>query len=105
MTHAEFVRSYQEGRLQVHVDRAAAARLMSARTLLPFVLLPLLGLGVALALLGHLLAGTSLFLAALGLRLLVRASSRDFVLTRSLQDPAFYAEMKEKEILRVETAE
>lgn len=105
MTHPEFVDGYKSGSLRVHVDRVAAARLMSARALLPFVLLPLLGLGVALALLGHLLAGIAVFLAAIGLRFLVRASSQGFVLARSLQDPAFYEEMRRKGILLVETAE
>ena len=105
MTHPEFVDGYKSGSLRVHVDRVAAARLMSARALLPFVLLPLLGLGVALALLGHLLAGIAVYLAAIGLRFLVQASSQGFVLARSLQDPAFYEEMRRKGILLVETAE
>jgi hypothetical protein len=104
VTHAEFVDGYRGGRLHVHVDRVAAARLMSARALLPFVLLPLLGLSVALALLGHLLAGIALFLGAIGLRFLVRASSQGFVLARALQDPAFYEEMKRNGVLLVEPA-
>lgn len=104
MTHTEFVAGYKDGSLHVQVDRPAAARLMSARALLPFVLLPLLGLGVALALVGHLLAGIALFLGAIGLRFLVRASSQGFVLARSLQDPAFYEEMTRKGILLIEPA-
>ena len=93
MSHEEFVRAYAEGRLQVRVDRKAAARLVSARLLLPFVLLPLLGLGVALALSGFVVAGVGLFAGALTLRFLVHASSQGFVLNRSLQDAAFYEEM------------
>lgn len=99
MSHEEFVRGYREGRLKVHIDRAAAARLVSARLLLPFVLLPLLGLGVALALSGYLLAGIVVFFAAIGVRFLVRASSQGFVLNRSLQDPGFYEEMVQRGIL------
>jgi len=99
MTHADFVRAYREGAVQVSVDRAAAARLMSARLLLPFVLLPLLGLGVALALTGYLFTGIAVFVAALGVRLLVRKTSQGFVLSRSLQDPAFYEEMVRQRIL------
>lgn len=102
MTHEEFVRAYRDGRLDVRIDRGAAARIMSARTLLPFVLLPLLGLGVALALVGHLITGSLIFLAALALRFVVRSSSRGFVLSRSLQDRAFYEEMVEKRVLLVE---
>ena len=99
MTHDEFVRAYREGAVQVSVDRAAAARMMSGRLLLPFVLLPLLGLGVALALTGYLFTGIAVFVAALGVRLLVRKTSQGFVLSRSLQDPAFYEEMVRQRIL------
>lgn len=99
MSHEDFVRAYREGRLQVRVDRTAAARVMSERLLLPLVLLPLLGLGVALALVGYVLTGIAVFLAALGLRVLVRGSSQGFVLNRSLQDPAFYEEMVRRGIL------
>jgi hypothetical protein len=62
--------------------------------LLPFFLLPLLGLAVALALTGYVFTGISLFVAAIGFRFLVRASGRSFVLSRSLQDPQFYAQAR-----------
>jgi hypothetical protein len=103
MSHDEFVRGFQQGRLQVQIDRKAAARMMAGRLMLPFVLLPLLGLGVALALVGYLVGGIAVFAAALGVRLLVHASSRGFVLTRSLQDAAFYDEMRRTGILAVST--
>jgi len=99
VSHEEFVRAFGERRLQVQIDRGAAARLVSGRLLLPFFLLPLLGLGVALALSDYLFTGIAVFLGALGLRFLVRASSRGFVLNRSLQDPAFYEEMVRRRIL------
>jgi hypothetical protein len=104
MTHADFIQAYREGRIQVSVDRAAAARLVSGRMMLPFVLLPILGLGVALALVGHLVWGIVVFLGALAFRFLVRASSHGFVLTRALEDPAFYEEMRSRGILAVKQA-
>jgi len=102
MTHEEFVAAYQDRSIRVTVDRGAAARLVSGRLLLPFVLLPVLGLGVALALTGHVFAGAAVFIAGLALRFLVRASSHGFVLKRSLQDPRFYEEVKQKRILLIE---
>lgn len=90
MTHAEFVAAYRAGRLRVQVDRAAAARFVSQRMLLPFFLLPVLGLAVALALTGYLWTGIGLFAAAIGFRSVVRASGRGFVLSRALQDARFY---------------
>ncbi|HEY9530511.1 MAG TPA: hypothetical protein VIQ55_03910 [Burkholderiales bacterium] len=101
MTHQEFVRAYEQGAIQVRVDRAAAARLLSARLLLPLVLLPVLGASVALALAGYLFTGIALFLAGVGVRFLVRATSNGFVLNHALQDAAFYEEVKSKNILVV----
>jgi hypothetical protein len=92
VTHAEFVAAYLEGRLQVQVDRARAARQVSARLMLPFVLLPLLGIAVALALVGHYVVGALVFAAALGLRYAVRRSAPGFILQRALVDERFYAE-------------
>ena len=90
MEHAAFVAAYREGRVRVRLDRKAAAQLVSRRLLLPLVLLPVLGIAVALALAGNWIAGAASFLAALGLRAAVRASGPGFVLSRSLEDPAFY---------------
>jgi uncharacterized membrane protein len=90
MTHAEFVAAYRAGRLQAQVDRAAAARLVSARMMLPLVLLPVMGLGVALALVGYFVAGALVFLAAIAFRFAVRRSAPGFVQQRALQDERFY---------------
>ncbi len=92
MTHAEFVSAYREGRLHVRVDRESAARHVSARLLLPFVLLPVLGLAVALALVGHFIVGALLFAGTFALRYAVRRSAPGFVLQRALADERFYAE-------------
>lgn len=92
MTHAEFVAAHRAGRLRVQVDRAGAARLVSARLMLPFVLLPVFGAAVALALAGYLLTGALVFVAALALRFAVRRSAPGFVLQRALADERFYGE-------------
>lgn len=101
MSHAEFVAAYQAGKIRVQVDRDRAAKLVSARLMLPFVLLPLLGLAVALALTGRLYAGIGLFVAVLVLRHLVRASSQGFVLSRALQDAAFYEGVRDAGTLSI----
>ena len=54
------------------------------------MLLPVLGIAVALALAGHWIAGAAIFLAALAFRAAVRASGPGFVLSRALDDPGFY---------------
>lgn len=100
--HSEFVAGYRSGRLRVSVDRRGAADFVSRRMLLPFVLLPVLGIAVALALALSVLAGAALFLAALLARHLVRATSQGFVLARALESEPFYRDALAAGVLRVE---
>ena len=58
MTHTEFRNAYAAGRIRVDIDPGQAARYSSARLLLPFIMLPLLGTGVALALIGWIATGS-----------------------------------------------
>ena len=102
MTHEEFVAAYQCGRIRVTVDRVAAARFVARRAMLPLVLLPVMGLGVALALVGYIMAGTSVFLGALLLRFLVRRSSDGFLVWRALQDADFYSQVRAAQVLAIE---
>jgi hypothetical protein len=102
MTHAEFVAAYQSGRLRVRIDRAAAARFVSGRAMLPLVMLPILGLGVALALVGYVIAGVGVFIAALVLRFLVKRSSDGFLLWRALRDAEFYKQVLAAQVLKIE---
>jgi hypothetical protein len=104
MTHQEFVAAYQAGRIRVSIDRDAAVRFVSGRAMLPLVMLPLLGLGVALALVGYVISGVAVFLAALLVRYLVRRSSNGFLLWRALRDAEFYRQVVAAEVLRIEPA-
>jgi hypothetical protein len=102
MTHLEFVAAYEAGRIRVSVDRDAAARFVSGRAMLPLVLLPILGLGVALAMVGYFITGTVIFLAALLLRFLVKRSSEGFLLWRALRDAEFYSQVRAAQVLLIE---
>ena len=102
MTHPEFVAAYQAGRIRVKIDRAAAARFVAGRAMLPLVLLPVLGLGVALAIVGYFVTGTAIFLAALLLRFLVKRSSEGFLLWRALRDAEFYRQVRAAQVLTIE---
>jgi hypothetical protein len=102
MTHDDFVAAYQAGRVRVTIDREAAARFVSGRAMLPLVVLPVLGLGVALALVGYLVTGTIIFLTAVLLRFLVKRSSDGFLLWRALRDAEFYRLVLAAEVLKVD---
>jgi hypothetical protein len=104
LTHEEFVAAYHAGRIRVQVNRDAAARFVAGRAMLPLVLLPVLGLGVALALVGYLVTGALIFLTALLVRYLVRRSSHGFLVWRALQDADFYRQAVAAGILKIEQA-
>lgn len=103
MTHEEFVAAYEAGRIRVHIDREAAAKFVAGRAMLPLVLLPILGLGVALAIVGYVWTGVAIFITALAIRFLVRRSSHGFLIWRALRDPEFYRQVTTAQVLRVET--
>ena len=102
MRHEEFVAAYEAGRIRVSVNRERASRFIAGHALLPLVLLPLLGLGVALALLGYIITGTLIFLGALLLRFIVRRSSGGFIIWRALRDGQFYRDALAAQVLAVE---
>jgi hypothetical protein len=101
LTHEDFVAAYQAGRIRVKIDRTAAARFVAGRAMLPLVLLPVLGLGVALALVGYVITGAVVFISALALRFLVRRSSDGFLLWRALRDAEFYRQVLAARVLIV----
>jgi hypothetical protein len=88
----------------MNVDRAAAARYVSTRLLLPFVMLPVLGLGVALAMTGWVWTGLAIIGAATVARIIIRRSAAHFVLTQALQDPKFYEDVAASGVLEVKDA-
>jgi hypothetical protein len=101
VTHAEFIAAYRADKLRAEVDRDAAARLVSARLMLPFLLLPVFGIAVALGLVGHYVVGALVFAAALAMRFAVRRSAHGFVLQRALQDERFYDEAFAAGLLKI----
>jgi len=101
VTHEEFVAAYEAGRIRVEVNREAAARFVAGRAMLPLVLLPIMGLGVALAIVGYVWTGVAIFLAALLLRFLVKRSSDGFLLWRALRDEDFYKQVTAAQVLRI----
>ena len=103
MTHAEFVAAHQRREIKVEIDPKAAERFLSARLLLPFVALPVLGLGVALALIGWIYTGLAIIAIGFVAPRLIKRGAPHFILTEALQDPAVYDEAVRSGLLRVTT--
>jgi hypothetical protein len=100
MTHAEFVAAYQSGKLRANIDHKLAGRWVSARMLLPFLLLPIFGAAVALALNRAWPWAIGALVLAFGLRGLVRASAPGFVLKQALASETAYQELTANGIIK-----
>jgi hypothetical protein len=105
VTHSEFVERYRDAAIRVDIDRKAAARFMSARLLLPLVMLPVLGLGTALALSGWLWAGLAIIGAATLVPMLIKRSAPHFVMTQALEDAKFYEDAVAAKVFEVTDTE
>jgi hypothetical protein len=90
LSHEQFMAAWREGEIRIHVDPAAAATLVSARLLLPYVGMAIIGLGIALVLWQWLWTGLAVgAFGILGPRLIKR-SAAGFLLERIPDDPALY---------------
>ena len=101
MTHAEFVAAYARGALTIEIEPRSAARHLSARLLLPFVMMPVLGIGVALALVGWIFSGLTILALGIVAPQLIKRSAPRFLLTQALGDAAVYGELTRTGVLRV----
>jgi hypothetical protein len=101
MTHAEFTAAYARGEIRVQLDPQAAGRFLSARLLLPFVTMPVIGAGVALALVGWIFTGLALIALGFVAPRLIKRSAPRFLLRNALEDARLYEELMRSNILRV----
>jgi hypothetical protein len=101
VTHAEFVAAYQRGELKVEFDPRLAARFLSARLLLPLVMMPILGIGVAVALVGWFFSGLAIIALGILVPQLIKRSAPHFLLQQALQDSVVYDELKRANVLRL----
>src|SRR5690348_65766 len=102
MTHAEFVSAYRAGTLRVNVDPVRAASFVTTRLWLPLVRLPVLGIGVALALVGWIWTGFIVIGIATVAPMLIRRSAPHFVLTQALEDERFYGAALQAGVIELE---
>ena len=70
-----------------------AARYLSARLMLPLFMLPVLGVGVALALLGWLWSGLAVIALGIIAPRLIKRSAPHFLLTQALEDETVFNEL------------
>jgi hypothetical protein len=100
VTHQEFVAAYQHGEVKVEIDPKAAERFLSARLLLPLIALPVLGIGVALALIGWVYTGLAVIAVGFIGPRLIKRNAAHFILAQSLKEAAFYEEATKAGLLK-----
>ncbi len=101
MTHTEFVEAYAGGRVKVRVDPTAASKYLSARLMLPFFTMPVIGAGIALALIGWIWTGLAVIAIGFFAPRLIKRSAPHFVLTQAVQREEIYREVTQAGILRI----
>jgi hypothetical protein len=102
MIHAEFIEAYARSTVRVTIDPKRAARFMSARLLLPFVAMPFIGIGIALALTGWIWSGLAVIAAGIIGPRLIKRGAPHFILTQALADARFYDEAVSAGVLSAE---
>jgi len=100
MTHAEFVAAYQRGEIRVEFDPRGASRFLSARLLLPLVMMPVVGIGVAAALVGWVFTGLAIIAFGIIAPQIIKRSAPHFLFQQALNDPAVYEELARSGVLR-----
>lgn len=105
LAHAEFREAYAEGRARIEIDPALAARFVSGRLLLPLFAMPVLGIGVGLALVGWFVTGFVVIAAGILVPRLIKRGAPRFVLTQALSDERFYLDAVSEGVLRVHARE
>jgi hypothetical protein len=101
MTHAEFTAAYARGAIRVELEPKEAARFISARLLLPLFMMPVLGIGVALALVGWIFTGLAVIALGIIAPRLIKRSAPHFVFQQALNDPVVYNEVTKCGLLQV----
>ena len=74
----------------------------SARMLLPWLLLPLFGTAVTLALSGRFAWGAGVLIAAIALRWLAASTSASYVLQRAIGDARFFDDAFSAGVLQID---
>lgn len=99
LTHAEFVSAYTKGEIIVNFDPKAAAKFLSARLLLPLFMMPVLGVGVALALVGWVWSGLAVIALGIIVPRLIKRGAPHFLLQQSLGDADLYQELMRNRVM------
>ncbi len=101
LAHHEFVAAYCDGTITVNFDAPGAARFLSARLLLPLFILPVLGIGVGLALTGRIWIGLTVMALGIIVPRMIKRSAPHFLTQQALSDENLYRELLSARIMQI----
>jgi hypothetical protein len=101
IAHEEFRRGLPAGRLRVIVDPKLARRYVAQRLLLLVVVMPVIGVGVALVLMRHTWPGALLVVAGVLLNRVVMWQAPKILLQMALRDAAVYETATQQGLMEV----
>ncbi|HYE38364.1 MAG TPA: hypothetical protein VEB23_00435 [Ramlibacter sp.] len=104
VSHEEFRAGLPAGRLRVVVDPKLARRYVAQRLLLMVVLMPVIGVGIALVLTGQTLPGALLVFGGVGLHRVVRWQAPKILLNMALRDARVYEHVTQNGLMEVRRA-
>lgn len=102
--HAEFCAGLPAGRFRVVVDPKLARRFVSQRLLLMVVLMPVIGVGIALVLTGRTWLGALLVFAGVALNRLLMWQAPKILLHMATRDAAVYDAVTQQGVMEVRRA-
>lgn len=102
IAHAEFASGLPAGRFRVVVNPKLARRYVAQRLLLMVVVLPVIGVGIALVLTGQTWAGAALVAGGVLLNRVVTWQAPKLLLMMALRDPKVYEFATQNGILEVQ---
>lgn len=101
LDYPAFLEAYGKGEVIVNFERKAAAKFLSARMLLPLFMLPVLGIGVSLALVGWLWTGLAVIGLAILIPRVVKGGAPHFLMQQILEDEGLYRELLAGNVIEV----
>jgi hypothetical protein len=105
LSHRDFVNAFHDGAITVTFEPKGAARFISARLLLPLFMMPVLGIGVALALTGWIWTGLSVIALGIIVPRLIKRGAPRFLMQQMMDDAELYRDVMQAGIMQVVTSE
>lgn len=99
--HAEFRAGLPMGRFRLVVDPKLARRFVAQRLMLMVVLMPVIGVGIALVLIGKTGLGALLVFGGVALHRIVRWQAPKILVQMATQNPAVYEAVTQQGVMEV----